>query len=225
MAEHLPMTTTFSELEEIVRIPSPAPVPQALACDGEHLWLGSWETARIYGIDAHQGRVFEEAAAPGKPVGATVLGDELRFICSEQDDSRFIRRYVPAHGFKSHEAVPCPDDTGSFLAFDGAHVWLSQRHLKRVHELDASHRPRRTIPVGEEILGMAWVGDRIYFSIWLGKERGGCRIAYIEPRSEEPRLVFAAQSPFVAVSIARDGDRLWTNDVRRSEIVAFAIPT
>src|SRR5580693_1043709 len=117
------MLTTFPELEEIVRIPSPAPAPQALACDGEHLWLGSWETSRVYGIDAHQGRVFEEAPAPGRPVGATVLGDDLRFI----------RRYVPAHGFKSHEAVQCPDDTGSFLAFDGTRLWLSQRFLKRVH--------------------------------------------------------------------------------------------
>src|SRR5580704_9235675 len=68
------MTTDFAELAEIVRIPSPAPAPQALACDGEHLWLGSWETARIYGIYANQGRVFEEVQAPGKPVGATVVG-------------------------------------------------------------------------------------------------------------------------------------------------------
>jgi hypothetical protein len=218
------MLTTFPELEEIVRIPSPAPAPQALACDGEHLWLGSWETSRVYGIDAHQGRVFEEAPAPGRPVGATVLGDELRFICSEDDDSRFIRRYVPAHGFKSHEAVQCPDDTGSFLAFDGTRLWLSQRFLKRVHALDAEHRPLRTVPVGEEILGMAWAGERLYLSIWLGKDRGRCRIAYIEPHATDPALVFAAQAPFAAVSLALDGERLWTNDARAGEIVAFALP-
>ena len=218
------MTTTFSELEEIVRIPSPAPAPQALACDGEHLWLGSWDTCRIYGIDPHQGRVFEDAPAPGRPVSATVLGDELRLVCSEQDDSRFIRRYIPAHGFKSHEALQCPDDTGSFLAFDGERLWLSQRYRKQVIELTALAKPLRTIDVGEEILGMAWVGERLYLSTWLGKERGGCRIGFIEPRSPEPRLVFAAQSPFAAVSLARDGDRLWTNDFKAGEIVAFAIP-
>jgi hypothetical protein len=212
------------ELAEIVRIPSPAPAPQALACDGDHLWLGSWETARIYGIHAHHGRVFEEALAPGKPVSATVVGDELRLVCSEEGDSRFIRRYVPAHGFKSREAMPCPEDTGSFLAFDGERLWLSQRYNKRVLELSAGGRVLRTVPIGEEIVGLAWVGDRLYLSTWLGKERGGCRIAYIEPHASEPRLVFAARSPFACISLARDGDRLWTNDFVRNEIVAFAIP-
>ena len=218
------MTTDFADLAEIVRIPSPAPAPQALACDGEHLWLGSWDTARIYGIYANQGRVFEEQQAPGKPVGATVVGDELRLVCSELDDSRFIRRYVPGHGFKSHDVIACPDDTGSFLAFDGTSLWLSQRHNKLVLELDALGTPVRTVPVGEEIMGMAWVGERLYLSTWLGKERGGCRIAYIEPRTPHPQPVFVAQSPFAAVSLARDGGRFWTNDFRSREIVAFSLP-
>src|ERR1700729_1860759 len=109
------MTTSpaeLSALDEIVRIPSPAPAPQSLAHDGEHLWLGSWETNRVYGIVPAHGRVFEEAAAPGRLVGSTVVGDELRFVCSEngEGDDRFIRRFVPGHGFKSHEAIPCPDE-------------------------------------------------------------------------------------------------------------------
>jgi len=223
------MTTSSSELAElaeIVRIPSPAPEPQALGHDGEHLWLGSWATNRVYGIFPSQGRVFEDAPAPGRPVGATVVGEELRFVCSEngEDDNRFIRRYVPGHGFKSHERVPCPDDTGSQLAYCGEHLWLSQRYNKRVLELDALYRVVRTVPIGEEIVGLAWVGDRLYLSTWLGRDRGGCRIAYIEPRAARPALVFAAQSPFVAVSLARDRDRLWTNDFKKNEIVAFSIP-
>ncbi len=217
------MTTDFAELAEIVRIPSPAPAPQALACDGEHLWLGSWETARIYGIYANQGRVFEEVQAPGKPVGATVVGDELRMVCSELDDSRFIRRYVPGHGFKSHDVIPCPDDTGSFLAFDGTSLWLSQRHNKLVLELDVHGTPTRTVAVGEEIIGMTWVGERLYLSLWLGHERGGCRIAYILPRDQHPQPVYVAQSPFAAISLARDGERFWTNDVKACELVAFSI--
>jgi len=186
--------------------------------------MGSWETQRFYGIDAHQGRVFEDSVAPGRPVSATIVGDELRLVCSEDGDSRFIRRYIPAHGFKSHEAVPCPEDTGSFLAFDGARLWLSQRYEKRVLELDGLGRPLRVLPIGEEIVGLAWVGDRLYLSTWLGKERGGCQIAYIEPHSIDPRLIVAAQSPFAAISLARDGDRLWTNDFKRDEIVAFSLP-
>ncbi len=220
-------STELAPLDEIVRIPSPAATPQSLAHDGESLWLGSFETAFVYGIDPKQGRVFEKTAAPGRPIGSTCVGDELRFVISQngEGDNRFIRRYLPGHGFKSHDAIACPDDTGSFLAFDGKRLWLTQRYNKRVLELDAALAPVRTIEIGEEILGAAWVGERLYLSMWLGRDRGGCRIGYVEPNAAVPTLTFAAQSPFVGVSLARDGDRLWTNDFKRNEIVAFAIPT
>ncbi|MBV9647218.1 MAG: hypothetical protein JO043_07130 [Candidatus Eremiobacteraeota bacterium] len=217
------MTETLSDLAEIVRIPSPAPQPQALACDGEHLWVGSWETGRLYGLHPHHGRVFEEAVAPGKPVSAATVGDELRLVCSEQDDSRFIRRYVPAHGFKSKEFIPCPDDTGSFLSFDGCRLWLSQRYRKQVLELDPLGNAVRTVSIGEEITGLAWVGNRLFLALWLGKERGGSRIAYIEPNANDPHLTIVARSPFVAISLARDGERFWTNDFFKNELVAFTV--
>ena len=220
------MPVELSALDEIVRIPSPMPAPQALAHDGTHLWIGSWETQRVYGMVPSQARVIEEVTAPGRPVGAAVVGDELRFVCSENGDAdeRFIRRFVPGHGFKTNHAVQCPDDTGSFLAYDGEHLWLSQRYNKRVLELDAQHNVVRTVDVGEDILGMTWSGSGLFLSTWLGKERGGCRIAYLEPRSETPAPRFVLQSPFVAVSLAWDGDRLWTNDFKQNEIVAFRIP-
>ena len=104
--------------------------------------------------------------------------------------------------------------------------WLSQRFLEaRVHALDAEHRPLRTVPVGEEILG-AWRGpaNGCISRYGSARDRGRCRIAYIEPHAAEPALVFAAQAPFAAVSLALDGDRLWTNDARAGEIVAFALP-
>jgi len=223
------MLTSPSELAEIaqlVRFSSPAPQPQSLAHDGEHLWLGSWDTERVYGLDPKQGRVFEEVRAPGHPVGSTIVGDELRFVCSEngEGDNRFIRRFVPGHGFKTREAVPCPDDTGSFLAFDGERLWLSQRMLGRVLELDSQHRVVRTIEIGNQILGISWAGTRLYLSIWMGKERGGARLAYIEPKGGALAPVFVASSPFAMISLAVDGERFWTNDARSHEIVAFARP-
>jgi hypothetical protein len=226
VATMIESSTELPDLAEIVRIPSPAPRPQSLAHDGESLWLGSWETGHIYGIDPKHGRVFEKAASPGLPVGSTCVGDELRFVISENgdQDNRFIRRFVPGHGFKSRDALGCPDDTGSFVAYDGKRLWLSQRYNKRVHELDAQGRPVRTIEVGEEILGLAWAGERLYVSAWLGRDRGGCRIGYLEPKAPSPVLVFAARSPFVGVSLARDGNRFWTNDFKNLSIVAFAIP-
>jgi outer membrane protein assembly factor BamB len=218
------MVSSIDDIAEIVRIPSPAPAPQAIACDGPSLWVGSWETSRVYNLDPHQGTVAEETVAPGKPVSATVVGDELIFVLSEAGDSRWIRRFVPGHGFKMKDGLACPDDTGSQIAFDGTKLWLGQRHNKRVLQLDAAGKPIRTIEIGAEIIGLAWVGERLYLSLWLGKDAGGCRIASIEPGDAAPELRYLAQSPFVAVGLARDGDRLWTNDFKNNEIVAFTLP-
>lgn len=217
------MNETLSPLNEAVRIPAPAAGPQALAFDGTTLWMGSWETSRLYAIDPHRGSVAEESEAPGKPVSAVAVGDELRCVTSEAGDSRFIRRYIPGHGFKS-DATQCPEDTGSFLAFDGERLWLSQRYNKRILELDAALRSVRTVEIGEEILGFAWARGEVLVSTWLGRDRGGCRLAAIDPSAAEPRLRYLVSVPFAAVSLALDGEHCWTNDFKKNEIVRFALP-
>jgi hypothetical protein len=217
------MPDVLATLDEIVRIPSPAPAPQALAYDGSALWLGSWETSRIYAIDPNQGSVSEETEAPGKPVGSVPVGDELRFVLSEADDNRFMRRYIPGHGFKT-ERTACPEDTGSFLAFDGSRLWLSQRYNKRLLALDAASNPVKTIPIGEEIVGFAWVRGTVLLSLWLGRDRGGCRLATIDPGASDPQLSYVCTVPFVAVSLAADGETCWTNDFKKNEIVRFNLP-
>jgi hypothetical protein len=210
-----------SGAREVLRVPSPAPAPQALAFEAGILWMGSWETQRIYGMKPDTFVVFEEANAPGRPVGMTAVGDELRVVCSEADDSRFIRRYIPGHGFVLSDRVACPDDTGSFLAFDNVHVWLSQRYNERVLELDAQYRPIAELHVGAQILGLVWAAGRLYVSTWHGKN-GGCRVGRIDARSEA--VEYVASLPFAAVSLAHDGTAFFTNDARASQIVAFTLP-
>ena len=208
-----------TSIEELLRMPSPAPKPQSLACDGEHVWMGSFETQRFYGIDPVHFTVFEEKNVPGKPIGAVAIGDELRVVCSEgEDDNRFIRRYVPGHGFKDSDRVACPDDTGSFLAFDGTHIWLSQRHNKRVLELDAHYRVMRTIQLDAEIVGIVWVDGSLFLSTWHGRENGGCKLARA---SADGAFEYIASVPFAAISLTHDGTRFWTNDTKRNEIVAL----
>jgi hypothetical protein len=206
-------------IEEIIRVASPAPAPQALAFDGELLWMGSWETQRLYGISPQQFVVREEADAPGRTVGGVSVGDELRFVCSEEDDHRFIRRFVPGHGFKSERAA-CPEDTGSFLAFDGAHLWLSQRYEKRVLELDADFSVRRAIALDAQIVGIVMVEGALYASTWHGSA-GGCKIARIDVSSGSFDYVGALGFPGIA--LAHDGLRFWTNDTKANAIVAYAI--
>ncbi len=208
-------------IRELLRVPSPAPTPQALAHDGERLWMGSWTTQRFYGIAPRSFTVFEEANVPGRPVGAVSVGEELRVLCSEGGDAdhRFIRRYIPGHGFKTHDAYPAPEDTGSFVAYDGEHVWLSQRYNRRIFELDARYRPQREIGAPAQVLGIAWVSARLYCSLWYGKD-GGAKIGRLERSgSIEP----IADVPFAAISLTHDGARFWSNDTRADEIVAFTL--
>jgi hypothetical protein len=204
---------------EIMRLPSPAPAPQALTFDGESLWMSSWETQRLYGIHPQQFSVFEETGAPGKPIGMTAVGDELRVICSEDDDDRYIRRFIPGHGFKTSERIPCPDNTGSFLAFDGSRLWLSQRYLQRVLELDQQYRVTAELQADAQITGIVWVGPALYLSTWHGKN-GGCKIARI---ARDTAIEYVGALPFAGISLTHDGSRFWTNDHRGNAVVAFTL--
>jgi len=50
----------------------------------------------------------------------TAVGNELRVLSGETaDDHRIIRRCLPGHGFDTKFCLPCPDDTGSQLGYDG----------------------------------------------------------------------------------------------------------
>jgi hypothetical protein len=207
-------------VEEVLRLPSPAPRPQALACSGEHLWIGSWETDRIYGIDRAHFTVFEERPAPGKPVSLVAVGEELRGVLSEggDDDHRFIRRYIPGHGFKERDKLACPDDTGSFLAYDGEALWLSQRYNGRIYLLDGSAHIRREIESDGQILGITFVDGALYASLWFGKD-GGAKLG----RVSNDRVEVIASLPFAAISLAHDGQRFWCNDPKTTSIVAFTL--
>ena len=211
------------EARETARVPSPAPVPQALAFDGTSLWMGSWETQKIYGIKPDGFSVFEQANAPGRPVGMTAIHEDLRVVCSESaEDNRFIRRYIPGHGFVMNERVPCPDDTGSFLAYDGIHLWLSQRYNRRVLEFDAQYRVLVEAHADAQIIGIVWAHGSMYLSTWHGKEGGGCKIGRLDVGAD--RIEYVATLPFAGISLAHDGSRFWTNDVRENAIVSFTLP-
>ena len=152
--------------------------------------MGSLETQRIYGVDSLQGRVFEEFPAPGRPIGACVMGDELRVVCSEngKEDNRFIRRYIEGHGFKEKEKIPCPDDTGSFVAFDGDLLYLSQRFNKRILDIDERGQIIRVVAeLPLEITGMTIFGGCFYLAISGGVDSGDFRITKVDARKADAR--------------------------------------
>ncbi len=218
---------TLSAIEELFRVPSPAPANQALAVDGPTLWMGSLETKRLYGVDKRQGRVFEEFPAPGRPIGMCVVGDELRVVSSEngKEDNRFIRRYIPGHGFKEKDKVPCPDDSGSFVAYDGDLLYLSQRFNKRILAVDEKGSVIRVVAeLPLEITGMTIFGGCFYLATSAGADSGDYRITKVDARKSTPEIADLATVPFEARSLCYDGERFWTNQRWEHQFVAFRLP-
>jgi len=191
--------------------------------DGNDLGVGTGETKRLEGVRAKTGDVFEEGTAPGDPIGMTVMGDSLRVVCSEgADDSRFIRRYVFGHGFKSSDAIACPDDTGSFLAYDGDNLFLSQRFQKRILEIDTAGRVKRTIPLSREITGMVIVNGCFFLITTESRTSDDYRLLRVDARKDEPQVTELAGIPFWGRSLAWDGTKFWTNCRKENTIVAFS---
>jgi hypothetical protein len=213
------------DVEELLRLPSPAPRPQSLAFDGSSLWMGSRETRRIYALDPSTWTLRDEADAPGTPWGMTVVGDELRVLCGETDeDTRIIRRFVPGHGFKTQEAVPCPDDTGSQLSFDGERLYVSQWYRKRILSLDDAGRVGSTIPVPHGICGQVIVAGR-FFCVTTDEEASDeYFLTVVDARGEIPVAHDVARIGFPARALAFDGERFWTNHREADQIVAFKNP-
>ncbi|MBV8244919.1 MAG: hypothetical protein JOZ38_03275 [Candidatus Eremiobacteraeota bacterium] len=212
----------MQDIIEFGRRESPAPRPQSLAFDGDWLWMGSIETERIYGIDPVHWSVREEHAAPGKPWGMAVVGNELRVICGEgSDDDRYIRRFVPGHGFKSGDAIACPDFTGSQLGFDGSRLWVSQWYNRKLLALDAHGTVEKTIDVPHGICGQVIVNGA--FLLMTTDDEAGSDFFVTEVRDGKSRDV--ARVPLQARALAYDGRCFWTNHRERNEIVVFNLPT
>jgi len=81
-------TRELPSIHEQRRLPSPAVTPQALAWDGNALWMGSRDLHRIYRIDVKTWTLLEETEAPGIPWAAVSTGEALRFTIGEgpEDD-------------------------------------------------------------------------------------------------------------------------------------------
>jgi len=184
--------------------------------------MGSIETSRLYAIEPHQWTVLEESAAPGKPWGMTVVGDELRVICGESaDDNRVIRRFVPGHGFKTHDAIGCPDDTGSQLSYDGVRIYVSQWYNKRLLGLDEEGRVVRTIELPRGVCGQTFVDGSFYVLLTDDEESTEYFLARVRLNGEAVTEELA-RVPFQARGLAYDGSRFWSNHREHNQIVAFA---
>ncbi len=218
------MNTTLPPIEELLRMPSPCPSPLGIAFDGSRLWLASGEVDRIYAVEPRDASVSEESAVPGTPYGLTVVGDELRAVVGDEvEDDRSIARYVVGHGFK-RDMLPCPNATGSWLAYDGDFLYLAQRFEKQILALDDAGAVRRAIPVAREITGMTIVDGCFYLLTTESKEVDDYRLVRLDARKTEPVETEIASLAFIPRGLAYDGTRFWTNMRSENITLAFAFP-
>lgn len=215
----------MKDIHELQRLASPAPKPQSLAWDGSTLWMGSRETKCIYAINPATWTVGWETAAPGVPWGMTVVGAELRVLCGETaDDHRIVRRCVPKQGFDATFSLPCPDDTGSQLGYDGQRLHVSQWYPKKVVALDADGKAVRVINIPHGVCGQVFVGGLIYLVTTDAEETTEYWLTRVDPRPASPKIDDLARIPFAARALAFDGKNFWTNHREQNQIVCFARP-
>lgn len=216
---------TLPVITERQRLPSPAPTPQALTWHGNELWMGSRDLQRIYRMERDSWTVAEESEAPGIPWAAVSAGEALWFTLGEgPDDDRYLRRYLAGQGFSETERIACPDFTGSYLSYDGEHLYLSQWYKHRIIKLGASGNILREIAIGAEICGHVFVDGLIYVLRGTEQGEGDWRIARLDPREEIPEVQELARVPFQCRSLAFDGEHFWTNHREADRIVSFARP-
>jgi hypothetical protein len=185
--------------------------------------MGSRETKRLYALNPADLSVGWETAAPGTPWGMTAVNGELRVLCGETaEDHRIIRRCLPGHGFDSQFALPCPDDTGSHLSFDGQSLVVSQWYPKKLLTLGDDGQVGRVITVPHGICGQVFVDGVFYLATTDAEETTDYWLTRVDPRPATPQIDDLARIPFAARALAFDGQNFWTNHREQNQIVCFA---
>ena len=187
--------------------------------------MGSRETRRIYALDPKTWTVREEAQAPGTPWGMTVVGDELRVLCGEtENDNRIVRRFIPGHGFKKSDAIPCPDDTGSQLSFDGDRLYVSQFYRRTILSLGEHGEIGTALKVPHDICGQVIVNGCFYLVTTDDESTREYWLTRVDARNGSTDVKDLARIGFEARALAYDGERFWTNHREADQVVAFRTP-
>jgi hypothetical protein len=199
--------------------PKPATSTVGLAWDGSRLWAGDHQEQRLYILDV-EGKIESTYPAPGRPLGLAFAEAKLAAVIGHPEtDNRSIRFFDPSTAEWLEPALRCPDDTGSHLAWDGGHLWLSQRYNKLLLQLNPDGTVRHSIELPFEVTGFSWIGATAWMNLRV--EKGFSDIAKRGPGVSRPSLV--EHLPGGLASLAFDGGGFWTVDLR-GESVYRVIP-
>lgn len=217
----------MKEVSNVERHTSPVVTPQALAWDGEQFWLSSRDTGALHKVNAGSFTLREEIDAPGLVWACTLTEDGWRFTIGKGlNDDRYVYRYSDKEGWR--KLFACPELAGSYLSFDGEHLYLSRWYKGQILQMDDSGNLLRTIDIGAEICGHTFADGILY--VLRGRENADVagkaedwRIARLDVREKTVEVEDLATIPFAARSLAYDGRRFWSNHRAANEIVSFRI--
>jgi hypothetical protein len=167
------------------------------------------------------GAVEHTYPAPGRPVGlaATDEGRLAAVISHPETDNRTIHFFDLASRTWLEHPIRCPDDTGSNLAWDGGHLWLSQRHNKVLLQLHPDGTAKHVIDIPDEITGFSWIGATAWLNLRV--EKGVSEISRLGPGAIRPTTVERIDGSLV--SLAYDGNGFWTADLSSDTLYRLAI--
>ncbi len=216
-------------IQNIRSRPALTVTPQALAWDGESLWLSSRDLGTLYKIDRKSWKILEEVDPPGVVWAGVFTNDGWRFTIGKGlNDDRYVYRYTPGEGFT--KLFACSDFTGSYLSFDGENCYLSQWYKGEIHQFADSGKIMRTLDVGEEICGHTFADGLLY--VLRGREYKDVpnkaeewRIVRLDPREKNPRVEELATIPFASRSLTFDGEKFWSNHRAANETISFRLPS
>jgi hypothetical protein len=217
----------MKDVSDLQRHASPIVTPQALAWDGSQFWLSSRDLGTLHRVDAETFQPVDEIDPPGLVWAGVLTNDGWRFTIGKGlNDDRYIYRYSDDGGWT--KLFACPEFAGSYLSFDGEHLYLSRWYKGQIHQMDGAGNVLRNIEIGAEICGQTFANGMLY--VLRGRENADIpgaaeewRIARLDPRDESPQIEDLATIPFAARSLAFDSRRFWSNHRAANEIVSFTI--
>ena len=218
------MNAALPEVHIVSRFTSPAPMPMALAFENGNLWIGSAKEWTFHGVRLSDQSVFASAKSPAKPYGSVLIDQTLRVIVGDDDDNRTIRSYVLHEAF-SDDCLPCPRDTGNFLAYDGSALYVSQRYDQLLVRVDDRGCAVKTTPMPRQVVGITYVDTAFYLLTTDGNPADDdIRFARMELTEAGPVITELARVPFGARALTHDGTRFWTSWRENHTVVSFGQP-
>jgi hypothetical protein len=207
--------------QELNRRPSPANRPFGLAKFEGSLWMGSWDTDRIYAIDPQAWEVRKEVDAPGRPYGIVPLGNELRVVIAHgEEDDRYLYRLRDG-AFDLASKTPCPDLTGSFMTVRGSTIYLGQMHYRRILQMKPDYTIEREIALPTRCAGFAFGPDGRFYMISADDEFENLRFGTLDVAQDRPQFESIRPLPDEARYLLHDGAQWWTSLRDANEIATF----